>query len=1468
MKKVLNHSFSFYYMHMNIYVIKSTFINGFLYILESLSTISQFLEIYNSNFHNKHGILEVNKISSPLKILKLLNIKKDKIIFEIFISFIVLFDIIYLLYDIIKIQNIVLAKILINFYELFYFRFLFIYYITIIFSVRDYYFFISLLIIFLHLLLTFYNFHIHHLYLFSPFFIKLPYDNLSSMNDIFNSLMKITISLSLNSEDKICKFFYFISFIFHLVISLYYIIIMIKHSYFLMNNIILSKIRLAMNFGTSITLLFMYFNGSNNILSNHFIFLICYIFLISSIGTMVYNPFNLIIIKKNKYETNALYYLFSYYTDLQNKIKFQNAVNIHRKKCGYCEMCILLKGNKLLENKETKTSDGNDINVTKTHQNTFFSIIYNGNNKYLKLLKYIMSNYLSKIKIISNNSSIFIYILYLYYTNYLNDRNLKVNIEFLFFTLNEKKKHQIEEQKLFIEQLVLINEFIYHSKEAISLLKNIVNVTFSDSLSQFEEVLKLTELLHILKAKKFKTTLFSKKNISNANSVFYSLNICAIFYEELFNEHISNSQGQIKDNFSQYEELINYLYHHNNNISLLLDISSFNLKIIRIGKNLINYLNCSLFQLFPKNLEQCQRENLKNIFLSYKKKNSELINNLQKYNMQEIQLIIVHKDNYQIYYRLLYMRINLLFKKKISKNMVFNGLYTIDSNIIISLSIKNLDFEIFIGCGNTKCIFPPKINSNNIPLKYFLSENNLTENNLILLFTLNQNNNNYKIYKFDIKKKIKNSTLDYSQTRNLKTSILEPSLIEKYRRDSVASLESSMSGISVSNNFKRKNNQNSKDLMFSTEVFRIFQTIEIILIVIIIILLIFSFIHQNNLKNKFNIEYSMMTDFRYFYRKIYHSIASFLNIMCISVAPRNLNCINFMEEYTKRYNKNNPKHNLNFTRVLEEENYLLGATLFDQLYTLQSSVNKINDKKLNEILNRNLTIHQIIPDYVKKTIKIINISVSVDEAYVLIVNSFIIICSEGNKYMTEPYYIFTYNTKNFEHINFDVELNESILNLYQIILNFYILETNLKQMRYRLDDYYENQLKNFKFISTLYQTFLLIVKLFILIVLFFYINNFYQIILKVLNSIRIKLKTIDDTFDFKRYFDGKIINLEKLIYLYKENPVTIISKLDKIYHKYKKELNIYLKKNNNEKENQQESTYLKKLQKKYMFSNITIKKGGYANFYILLILSMILITLLISCIQYFFLLTTFHNAILVIEIIKNGASTEATGYKNILYFQFMLLLNQTDEEISSLVGYKNIDSNIQSKFIDIFQNEQEQKKVSHILYFLSDIVSIDCDDFFYLANDNRLNQINSKFPEMKLYENLSYYCKTTLAMNEHKSEIVYQNQFGLIIDGIKSIRNRNYEGLIEFLYKDYLHKCALFNFFIYRPLRSIVNFKVISIGTKNIMNYFDKLFFMNIFIDIFSEIVIIIIIICIFMIGIEKKFNKIIKLKRIFSVYK
>jgi hypothetical protein len=249
-------------------------------------------------------------------------------------------------------------------------------------------------------------------------------------------------------------------------------------------------------------------------------------------------------------------------------------------------------------------------------------------------------------------------------------------------------------------------------------------------------------------------------------------------------------------------------------------------------------------------------------------------------------------------------------------------------------------------------------------------------------------------------------------------------------------------------------------------------------------------------------------------------------------------------------------------------------------------------------------------------------------------------------------------------------------------------------------------------------------------------------------------------------------------------------------------------------------------------------------------------------------LKTFDNAITVINLLKISASTEASGYKTIIYYQFLLYLNQTEEEISKIIGYESIDTDIQDKYIEIFKTEQNQKKVSNILVFLSEVVSLNCDDFYNLANDDRLNKINIKFPEIKLYDNLSFYCKTTYAMERHKSEIIFQNQFALMIDGIKSIGNKDYKSIIKYLEKDYLYKCCLFNFFIYRPLRSIVNFKVIKIGTQNIIKKFYKLLYFNLIIDGTTEIIIVLIIISIFIIEVENNYQNIVKLKKIFQICK
>ena len=136
MKKIINKSYSFYFCHMSQFISKSVVMHSILFILESIITLSQFLEIYNNEYQRNNNKLKINKISIPLKVLKILNIKKEKNIFIIFIPLTVILDIFYLFYDMIIPQNKLLSSLVINFYELLYFRFLFIFYTTIIFSVN------------------------------------------------------------------------------------------------------------------------------------------------------------------------------------------------------------------------------------------------------------------------------------------------------------------------------------------------------------------------------------------------------------------------------------------------------------------------------------------------------------------------------------------------------------------------------------------------------------------------------------------------------------------------------------------------------------------------------------------------------------------------------------------------------------------------------------------------------------------------------------------------------------------------------------------------------------------------------------------------------------------------------------------------------------------------------------------------------------------------------------------------------------------------------------------------------------------------------------------------------------------------------------------------------------------------------------------------------------------------------------
>ena len=101
---------------------------------------------------------------------------------------------------------------------------------------------------------------------------------------------------------------------------------------------------------------------------------------------------------------------------------------------------------------------------------------------------------------------------------------------------------------------------------------------------------------------------------------------------------------------------------------------------------------------------------------------------------------------------------------------------------------------------------------------------------------------------------------------------------------------------------------------------------------------------------------------------------------------------------------------------------------------------------------------------------------------------------------------------------------------------------------------------------------------------------------------------------------------------------------------------------------------------------------------------------------------------------------------------------------------------------------------------------------------------------------------------------------------LDQLKKKDNNGILNYLNQDYLFKSSLFNFFIYRPVRTIVNHKVIKVGINNIITLLENLFFLNFFLDILQETIFIIFIGVVFIFGVKKQYKKIYRLKNIFKI--
>ena len=389
-----NHYLSNCYKH----IINSRIIHFLVIIIEVALNIVQELDIILRDFsglYEEEKFKKFNYINSIIAEFNKLS-HFNKLI--IMIIFVLIFD---LLYMFLQRNNFAIRRIhimiIINILELLYFRLIESIFLSLLFSFRNLYLLIPLILLLPHMYLIVNNFMYNHLYYFVPGFIEYPYDEFSSFYDIILFVTKLLLGIICSSSNEgLNKFFFCILFLFQILFSFFLLYKLQNQSYLFMKNTFLNETRLCGFIIQPIIIISALLIGKNEIISILFIILnISFLFIIMGYSYFIYDPFYYARIKMETPLENTIFYLYIISNKFMVDNLFESKLNEHFIKCGNCDLCKKYKNylNDLkkveeLENeenqnliKEEKNNFNNNINDEEKHLMDLFNVIYNLKNK-------------------------------------------------------------------------------------------------------------------------------------------------------------------------------------------------------------------------------------------------------------------------------------------------------------------------------------------------------------------------------------------------------------------------------------------------------------------------------------------------------------------------------------------------------------------------------------------------------------------------------------------------------------------------------------------------------------------------------------------------------------------------------------------------------------------------------------------------------------------------------------------------------------------------------------------------------------------------------------------------------------------------------------------------------------------------------------------------------------------------------
>ena len=1441
------------------YLTRSKIVHFIFSLIDIILILLQNIDIFNREFIPRYKTNNKIIVNPIILLIHKLDNFPEYIHFLIIFIPIIFFDSFYIFLNIYDIKNNnKLIYIMINLLELFYFRIYSILFYSLLFSLNNnYYFIVSFLFSIHDTYIRVYNFKYIHLYFYVPKFISYPYDELSSRYDLILLIFKIIGSIASTSinEDSF-KFLYFFLSILQIYCIYYFINKLFSHSYLFMTNSFLNKTRLSFFFGKS-AIIFLSYLLKNKNLFTFLYFVICSDIFLIFLGILyfIYDPFSHIYLNTKTPQKNILFYLNIINKRKDIEILVENQLIKHYKECRLCNLCKRYEKYRKQQidhsNIDHKENDNeNEYLIINKNNKIYdlFNILFDGNKKYFEFIVKVVMNFKKFGKSnFKNNSNYYINLTNLIYSDYKNkNKVLLLNEKIILEIIKNENKNLFENNNVQINQLILYNEYFSLIKKILNLLKEVLQ-SANNSL-KLEKLIILSKLLSKIKHQKYKVYLFNRKfkNITNSKNVLLAY---TILYEEILNKTLSHLKIPIRENNQLLEDLYDNS-NNNSNITLKFNLSDFHFKIIRVGKELCNYLNYDFYELFPIIFRNHQKKIMINLIFNgfndkfEKTEENNIEENIfqkkRKFKNEFIQakLIIVDNISNKSFYKLLNLKFACLFCNQNNNFILFNGIYSINKDTIVTeidLNYKREVEEEIVGFSN---LWVEKFMKKNFfILKHHNSKNINLGHKLIKLFSYKISTKVYNIYNVQTKTTVvmkRRSTIgDVNKFKVMHKSKKNQAKEEEEKEEELENFDN-LEEIKKKKKFGNFNARasiqqtNKKRDFFSFDkgknkkethgddyngMSKTKKSIYFFILFILLIIIIESLYFYRMQKIEYNCN-KFFISFKEFFRIYNQLLISILSLACVPEEIDSQKCRNFISIFNELYSKNNPKENFNFTEYLLVQNNIL----FQKLMIEKSNIIKIRDylgkKEHTDFFNEEVKYIQISKGN-KFSINQINL-IFFDEIQIVF-NSIRIIIENSNSSLSNPIYFLNKSENPFVNIYNQEEMTNYQEEIYNLILNYKFFSQQIQIVNLQMI----KVIKNNSFMTRLITYFFLHLNILLFLIytllLYCFLLYFNKLIIEILNLVINSMNKNDDEkdSDFSQIFTKKIKYLEILLEFYKFNLRETIKNLKKLYDKYNEFINKkteiinpkdtinLLKGTKIEKEKEKENKIeIPKFLSKKDIDKLNINKKYIYTLIIMLFLYIIIyFSFLLVWIDYFLKKNKLN------DITEKNSILEKACYDSIIMYELMIFDNYTINElidymelrnINGEIIYENTSNIIFNSFYQylylLFEATKDIQNLGNLFKYFYFYYSTEYNCFNILTNIEYelLGKISKELPNKNITQKLVNICINSKIAESNDIRTIFERHFQFIKTGMISLNDFSYEGLNKHLNSSLIGRITFF----------------------------------------------------------------------------